>query len=184
MESAEQVALEPRALYVGVRFRPGAATAFLHRPASELTGLDVPASELWRDSASLFDALAAADSTDTLRRVLLDALEARLARADDLDTAMVRWAGRVFDAPSGAAAPEYLSSRQGRRRFTAAVGLGPKRFARIARLQWVMRQRQLAPAMPWGQLAAAAGCHDQAHLIHEFVALTGATPAALAREPR
>lgn len=175
MSTAELVHLAPNSLYAGVRIRPGAAPAFLAMPASELTGLDVAADEVWSDVERLRDRLARAPDAEAMAHLLLAALAERLG--DDVDRAMVRWASRLLSGTDDR--PPALSPRQLRRRFTAAVGLGPKRFARIARLWRVLRRRELAPGTPWAQLALEVGCHDQAHLIHEFVELAGVTPGAL-----
>ncbi len=70
-----------------------------------------------------------------------------------------------------------LGERQLRRRFTEAVGYGPKTFARVARFR-----RALALLRGGAAPAAAAydaGYADQAHLTRELRALAGGTPAAL-----
>jgi transcriptional regulator GlxA family with amidase domain len=75
-----------------------------------------------------------------------------------------------------------LSERQLRRRFAAAVGISPKRYARTMRIR-----RAIALARPhrsWAAIATAAGFYDQAHMIAEFRAVAGATPEALVAELR
>ncbi len=63
------------------------------------------------------------------------------------------------------------------RRFAAHVGLTPKRFARVCRLQAVLRAVRQASSIDWCALAAQHGYADQAHLVHEFRALAGITPS-------
>ena len=72
----------------------------------------------------------------------------------------------------------YVSERQLRRRFHAAIGYGPKTFARVARLQ---RMLGLAPSAGGNlaRLAAEAGYADHAHMASECSRLTGRTPSAL-----
>src|SRR5262245_39697323 len=53
--------------FVGVRFRPGKAAAFLTVPASELTDLRVPLDALWLDAGEVRDALSA--GTGAVERV-------------------------------------------------------------------------------------------------------------------
>lgn len=71
-----------------------------------------------------------------------------------------------------------VSARTLERRFVAAVGLTPKRYSRIARMQ-----RSLASlALPGARaidVAHALGFTDQAHLTRELVALAGVRPAEL-----
>jgi AraC-like DNA-binding protein len=64
-----------------------------------------------------------------------------------------------------------------RRIFKQQVGLTPKCFARIVRLQAVIRRLETQP--DWAQLAADFGYADQSHLIREMHALFGDTPSAI-----
>jgi methylphosphotriester-DNA--protein-cysteine methyltransferase len=56
------------------------------------------------------------------------------------------------------------------------IGLSPKRFARIARLQRLLQTA--AVGAPWAQLACNHGIADQAHLVKEFRDLLISTPTA------
>lgn len=60
---------------------------------------------------------------------------------------------------------------------TERTGLGPKEMARVARLRSVLAHLASERRADWADLANAFGYADQAHLIHEFQALTGKTPA-------
>jgi AraC-like DNA-binding protein len=64
------------------------------------------------------------------------------------------------------------------RRFEQAVGLTPKRYARVLRFNTMLPLLVRAGPRDWAQLAAAAGYFDQSHLIHEFRRLAGLTPGA------
>jgi AraC-like DNA-binding protein len=63
-------------------------------------------------------------------------------------------------------------------RFRRRVGLTPKLFSRVRRLQRVVRSIHESGAADWSELAAEHGYADQAHLIHDFRDLTGMTPTA------
>jgi AraC-like DNA-binding protein len=73
-----------------------------------------------------------------------------------------------------------LSERQLSRRFTSRVGVAPKTFARVMRLQ------RAAGALARGASPLAASAHagyaDQAHFTREARDLAGVTPAVLASE--
>ncbi len=178
MRRAEVVRLDPFALHVGVRFRPGAATAFLGRPASELTDQNLDPSEIWHHTSALEDRFALLTSCASVQQALVQTLLERLPQAPALDASIVRWAGRMLDTPPDVSVtkPALIGDRQQRRRFTAAVGIAPKHFARVARMQWLLRMA--TPHAPWSELALAAGYYDQAHLIHDFASLTGTSPGA------
>jgi len=60
-----------------------------------------------------------------------------------------------------------VSIRQLERRFYADVGLPPKLFCRIQRLNCVFRAIGQRPSS-WVETAVACGYYDQAHLIRDF----------------
>ena len=67
----------------------------------------------------------------------------------------------------------HLSERQLRTVFTLAVGVSPKRFARIQRVRYALALRG---RLPLARLAVEAGYYDQSHLTSEFRATMGVTP--------
>ena len=78
-----------------------------------------------------------------------------------------------------------LSPRQLERRFSAAVGMPPKAFARLVRFAGVVqRLRGRGLEQGWAGLAVEHGYYDQAHLVREVRAFAGLTPAALLAELR
>ena len=69
-----------------------------------------------------------------------------------------------------------ISTRQLERRFTLAVGLTPKLFARILRLSWFAEHAERCADRKLADIAREVGYFDQAHLNHDFKALTGVSP--------
>jgi methylphosphotriester-DNA--protein-cysteine methyltransferase len=64
------------------------------------------------------------------------------------------------------------------RHFRKHVGLSPKRFARVRRLQRVLQSIPDSGGIDWCDIAARHCYTDQSHFIHDFRDLTGLTPAA------
>ena len=92
-------------------------------------------------------------------------------------------AARRLSAEPGTSVPALadavgLGERQLRRQFTAAVGYGPKTFARVARFRRALAW--LSAGEPAAAAAAAAGYADQAHMSREIGTLAGRTPRQLA----
>ena len=169
---------------LGVRFRPGEAAAFLGCPASEITDLSPPLTELWKDGATaLEDRLLEAGG----RRERLRILEASLLRllersASRRDLRVAAAVGGILRAPAAVQVPRLagdvgLSPRQLRRRFIDSVGIGPKRLARIVRLRRVLDRILTPDDVDWADLAVEAGFYDQAHLVNDFRAWTGLAPS-------
>jgi AraC-like DNA-binding protein len=63
-----------------------------------------------------------------------------------------------------------------RRLFVSHVGIGPKQFARVARMQRAVLALQGEPRGGVASAAAAAGYFDEAHMDRDFGGLVGVTP--------
>ena len=160
--------LEPGipAEFLGVRFRPGRAAAFLRIPLAEFTDARVPLADVWKgwdgriDIPSLEQELLRRLDPDRDRRV--DAAIARIASG----------ARRIEDV-----ANEIGISRQHlARQFMHHVGVPPKTFARVIRFRRLLEA--LGPDVDWAEIALEHGYYDQSHLIAEFRELAGATPTS------
>src|SRR6266446_5712816 len=134
------VCFPPRSMVVGVRCRPGLAADLLGIPVPALLNQEVPLRDVCaRLAAPLSSPVAEQRSVTGKLAVVEAALTRHLAGAgpaDALVTACIAWLaqhpnGRVHQLSRIIG----LSSRQLQRRFSAAVGYGPKTFHRIIRLQ-------------------------------------------------
>jgi AraC-like DNA-binding protein len=77
-------------------------------------------------------------------------------------------------ARAAGASPSHLV-----RTFRDQVGMPPAAYRRALRVQ--AAQRMLRAGEPPGQVAAACGFYDQAHLNRHFKSVTGVTPGRYAR---
>lgn len=185
-----------RGAAVGVRFRPGEAARLLPAAPRELTDAEAPLVALWGDDgraledglAAALEASAGADAEHVLeltRRTIDRALRARLASNGHAVDLRVRAAAELLERGATVRATAErveLSERQLARRFEGRVGVAPKVFARIMRLQ--RAARLLATHASASSVAMAAGYADQAHFTREATALSGVSPVVLAREMR
>ena len=160
----------------GIRFVPGAAAAALDVPADALRDRRVALEDLWGRAGREAGERAGVDPFE-----LLAALRRRLGRAEP-DPRVLAAARRLRGAPAtpvpALAAAVGLGERHLRRRFAAAVGYGPKTFARVGRFRVALDL--LRAGEPPAGAAYEAGYADQAHMTREMVALAGRTPGALA----
>ena len=190
MRAAAVVPLAGHVDLFGVRFRPGAALAFLDAPLAELTDRDVPLEALWGSLAgALESALAQAPVAARValaERILLARLEA--ARGAGREAQAVGHAIALLRRSRGGAGVRDVAAALGvgerwlERAFDRHVGYGPKMLARVVRLQHAVRLLEAGPPLSWSALAYDAGYADQAHLVREFRALAGLTPGAFAAE--
>ncbi|MFF0149816.1 DUF6597 domain-containing transcriptional factor [Micromonospora sp. NPDC005203] len=166
----------------GVQFRPGGFRPFWRRPVSELTGrrVPLPAGRL----AVPHDGVCAATDDERCR-----ALDALLSAWDPEPDPMAEEAVRLAEAiradrtvlrVGDFAARHDLPVRRLQRLFMEYVGVGPKWVIRRYRLQEAVEQAAGGP-LSWADLAADLGYSDQAHLVRDFTAVAGVSPAAYAR---
>jgi AraC-like DNA-binding protein len=171
----QQVTVAVGERIAGVRFHPGAGGAALGVPADELRDGRLTLEEVWGAPGRAIGERAEADAF-----ALVAALRTRLAAAAP-DPRVLAAARRLDHAP-GTRIPALadatgIGERQLRRRFAAAVGYGPKTFARIARFRRALAL--IRAGEPAAAAAYAAGYADQAHMTREMRAFAGLTPAAL-----
>ena len=152
------------ASYLSVRFKPGAASRFLGVPMNELTDQSVELADLGR-----FDEVERARTVDALSTALLRRAEERAPR--------IEHAVRMLTAghATSVVARELGWSRQHLRRvFEAHVGLAPKQFACVARMQRTLITLQSSDHS-LAHAAAHLGYADQSHLARELRLLVGVT---------
>jgi AraC-like DNA-binding protein len=195
MRTAAVVPVSGAVDYFGIRFRPGGALPFLDTPLAELTDRGVPLDAMWgRAADALADILASAAPHARVahaERLLRERLRppAREPRGDERLAAeavrlMRRARGRVGIGEVALALG--VGERRLERAFGRSVGLAPKVLGRVLRLghavQVMDRMSGGTAAARWTAVAFEAGYADQSHLIREFRALAGVTPAQLLAE--
>jgi AraC-like DNA-binding protein len=164
---------------VGVVFRPGAAVAFLGAPADSFAGCHTPLDAFWGGEVErLRTELGGAADLDRRLVILEHALLQRLPRIRGVDPAIVQAALLVErQRPVGqVAAALDCSHRHFIARFSEAMGIAPKRYARLARFGRVLRRLERRPDTAWAELALDAGYADQAHFNRDFRAFAGISP--------
>ena len=176
---ASVIEFEQGRAHVSVTFALGAAACFFALPLELARDQQVPLADLWGRPGAvvrerLLEATAPQDALDAMEDILLGHMTGSLA-PDPLVTAAS--GGLSAGVPVGeVAAALGVLPRTLRRRFTARVGLSPKRFARLQRLQRVVRDLDGCARVDWAAIAATHGYADQPHLVEEFRQLVGVTP--------
>lgn len=171
------------ACLIGVHFRPGGARAFLGARADEFRDSHVELAALWSPAAAdrLRDELASASHGPERFAILERTLRERL-----VPSLAQRPCARAFlsrpDAPVAELARLYgRSHRSFIDMFSAEVGMTPKLFQRVRRFQRALALAGEQREPRWAQLALDCGYFDQSHLIRDFAAFAGITPAEYTR---
>jgi len=172
------------ACVVGVSFRPGAAAAFAGVPMGELAGRTTSLDALWGAAvAALRERLRNAAGAERRLDLLESWLQQRLARSRPVDPVVMHALARFAAQPARANVEAVrrasgLSSQRFIARFRDAVGLTPKRYARVLRFHALVQRLGAGQAGALSELALDAGYADQSHLTNEFRRLAGLTPRA------
>ena len=170
---------------IGARLRPGCAATVLDIPASELLNRSLPLRSLWNSGRSELFAHVSDEQCPTARRLILArALTARLATvgpSDDVVIASMRWlAKRPNNRVKQLSKWTGMSERQIHRRFSAALGYGPKMFESVLRLQRFLHLSERGSAsQTLADIATFVGYADQPHMSREVRRFTGHSPTAL-----
>ena len=156
-----------------VVFRPAGAYPFLGEIGA-LGQAVVDLDDIW-GRTWLRERLLAAPTPQAALQVMRAELTARAALP--FDPGMAAAAAALHRGLPVGEVSDRLGTTTGalRRRFTRHVGLPPKRFARIRRLQRLIHR---AGDGDWARAAVEVGYFDQAHMVNDFRALTGLTPSA------
>ena len=171
------------AIVVGVRFHPGAASAWLRQPLREIVNVRVPLAEFWGDDATrLLDRAAACRSAKQLADELEAFLVGRQAAVGlaDPQIAFLRRSAGDNCVPAGQrldqlAAYLGLSERTLRRRCLDAFGYGFKTLDRVLRFQRFFRLASRPEKHSLADMAGLAGYADQAHMTREVRRMSGMT---------
>lgn len=167
---------------VGIRLRPGACRAVLRCPAERLVNGSLLLGDIAPGATALHRQLVQSANLSGRLALLEGWVRAALARTTDADHAVIA-ACRMLGADSTIGIGDVAqrlgwSARTIHRQFLGACGYGPKHFQRIMRINGALRAAQGVTSMRLGDLAAAAGYADQAHMTRDFREITGFTPAA------
>jgi AraC-like DNA-binding protein len=169
---------------IGVRFSPGGWAMFRHRDTTNEQAYSFmplnyfyPLTEVQLLEEQLYQALYTPQWAYPLVAFFLN------RKVEHLHFDRISYAAKQLRqqqlSPSRLADELNLSERQFGRVFREVIGLAPKQFSRIARLDRVLKSPVYNTyAMTLEQLALRYGYHDAPHLVREFRDLVGMSPLA------
>jgi AraC-like DNA-binding protein len=172
---SEMAADEPA---MAVHFRPGGAFPFLGIPLSDLENAYVGLDQIWGRAGielheRLIDAPTMAARFSTLENFLLSRPWSSARRHPSVAAAVDAIEANPSIQMVDLRDLVGMTTKRLIALFRAEIGLSPKAYARIRRLQAALR---LLGSMSGAQVAAEVGYFDQAHFVREFRSFTGMTP--------
>lgn len=167
---------------VGASLTPAGLSLLLGERADAFAEADASLDGLWpaRIVDRLRTRLLEADSHDARLDVLEQTLRDRW-RPREVHPAVAEALQTFVSQPALARVDEVVarsgySARHLVDRFTAQVGLSPKRFCRVRRFQLALHHAFAGRPDDWAALALDCGFADQSHLVNEFRAFSGLPP--------
>jgi AraC-like DNA-binding protein len=164
-------------------FKPQGLKSFFNFPITELLNENLSLQDLATHEADeLEDKLF--NSPDNKQRIihLENFLIKKLIPDDEYER--IEYALRIIENHNGQIKAQELAHdvclgiKQFERIFSNCVGINPKKFSSIVRLQNVLQMKRKHDKSSMSQLAFDNGYFDQSHFIHDFKSLTGLTPKA------
>lgn len=172
---------------LGVVLKPGAIPALLRIPSDEFQGQVASLeSVLKADISGLRDRLIAA-STHQKKFSLMESFLSSLLNSEHQLHPAIDFAVSQIDKQNGLLPISEILNQTGYSRrwfsqiFRNTVGISPKQYSRIQRLQSNLQLIRKAGTPNWPEMAISNGFFDQAHFIHDFKDLTGISPSEYVR---
>ena len=165
---------------MAVHFRPGGAFPFLPIPLGDIENACIGVDDVWgTEGRDLHERLIETASVQARFGILEQFLLSRPSRAIGRQPGVAAAIAAIENDPSirmadirdqvGMPAKRLIAM------FRAEVGLSPKAYARVRRLQAALRLLGAGP-LSGARVAAEVGYFDQAHFVRDFESFTGMTP--------
>lgn len=169
--------------FVAILFKPHSPRLFFDIPMQKLTNHEFDIEDLIKnDARDVLQQIALAKSGSQKIGIVEAFLVKRLNEKHLFNVQRLAQSLKVIDQQKGLlrvndlAKLACLSDKQYYRIFSEYVGLTPKQFLKIVRLQSAFFQIQTNATKKLTELAYNCGYYDQAHFIKDFKLLTGHTP--------
>ena len=167
---------------IAARFHPDGFIPFTSLPIQQMENKAVPLKDLFGDDTDDFEKrVCAASSSEERIKYISDFLIARLQTIEaahritktSIET-LLQSKGQInLDELAGQL---QVNRRQLERKFSAAIGLSPKQFSKVIRLQATLKMLEQKKFTSLTSLAYENGYYDQAHFIKDFKEFTGVSP--------
>jgi AraC-like DNA-binding protein len=165
---------------ITVRLKPEGASRLARTSMHELTNVKIELGSIFKDhDIALLEERVMESGSSSERIACIESFLLQNLRQDREDPVFSRASSWLRRNPGlrirKLASLLDISERHLSRGFRAKYGVSPKQYARLARIEKVVAARKCG--LDWADVAYACGFADQAHLIHDFGAIVGGTPA-------
>lgn len=181
-QQSYQIKLPPDTEIISVRFRPGAFKYVFSGPLNDFVNAKVPVADLWQKSGlKIKDQLSQLKHQNEKIQVIAGFIAANLnlkkySVIDETVSEIIKNKG-VVDI-SHLEYNSHLSTAQFRKRFREEVGLSPKKYAKIIKINSILSELlEFNEDKLLTDLVYAYDYFDQSHFIKDFKSIVGKTPS-------
>lgn len=167
---------------IAARFHPDGFSPFNNMPLSEMENKAVSLNSLFnKEGLQLEERVLAASTTGKRIRIIETFLLNKLMSPEVTDR-IAKQSVEILLKLNGQLSVDDLATqlkinrRQLERKFSSAIGLSPKQFAKVIRLQAALKMLEKKQFTSLTSLAYENGYFDQAHFIKDFKEFTGMSP--------
>lgn len=179
---AYEVRFQKKVEVLGIRFKPDGFYALFGIPVAEFNQRNTDMEDVlglaFRDYVGrLREAIDAREQLKLTEHFLL-----KMLQKNDQTAPYLQSAAELIRNESGEISVDelsqkvFISPRQLEREFKNVIGLSPKAYIRIARLQQAQRLIRQNRFANLAQLSYHCGYYDQSHFIRDFKKITGVAP--------
>ena len=169
-------------LIILVNFLPGVLYRIIGIPSHELTNISTDAEAIFpKEIKYVNERLSSTNDhmemIGIVEKFLLEMVRSIKKDTHPLDTVILNLIRHpentsVLDL----AQSSFLGVRQFERIFKQRMGISPKLFIRIARMNKAFRMKYHNPDLDWLSIALCCGYHDYQHLVKDFQDFAGVNP--------
>jgi AraC-like DNA-binding protein len=166
---------------IAARFHPDGFAPFASMPIAEMENKAVALSLLF-DDANSFEQKVLGGKTNEERIKIIETFFINKLSTPEAADRIARASIEILLNHKGNMQVDELAEqlninrRQLERKFSAAIGVSPKQFSKLIRLQATLKMLEQKKFTSLTSLAYENGYYDQAHFIKDFKEFTGVSP--------
>ncbi len=176
--------LEPTGVtgVIGIKFKPNGLFDLFQIPMTLFTNKIIDFAEVAGEEAHTITEQIITNPPNNRRIEIIEAylMKKLMNRKSQLDY-MQRTVSMIMESIGNITVKELasklnISDRQIERKFKEQIGISPKMFSRLTRINYVFKLLRTSPELNWQDVIFLCGYYDQAHFIRDFKEISGESP--------
>lgn len=171
-------------LAVIIHFQPGALYCLTGIPSNEFTNTHLDAEAVFTGEIKYVNERLSNTTSYKEMIAVVESYLSKLIRGSKRDAHRIDGAAKLLLQATEHISMNWLAketclcAKQFERKFLERTGINASLFARIARFDKAFKMKNAQPENDWLSIAVKCGFYDYQHLVRDYKAFTGLTPAA------